>query len=266
MHSIYQSEILQCLSEQEQQFKESHFIGKNRIALFDLDNTLIVGNIGDAVFAQLLIDGFPLPLTWKEYQRMNKEDPNSASVEMVHAMQGLTLDYIIQVTKRILRSKHKFLICEGEHVRLPKPNLMMQEIVRLLRERYYSIFILSTSNDISAKIAGSELFDVSINNIAGIKPKDQENRLTRDVLEPIPVGIGKVIQYRFMSGYRMPMIVASDNELDLPLFHLCDPDGIAIVVGQNPELYEKAKRDLSITVQLHRIPQLGFTVPIPILH
>ena len=63
LHSIYQSEIFQCLLEQELRFNGSDFTNKKRIALFNLDNTLIHGNIGDAVFAQLLIDGFSLPLT-----------------------------------------------------------------------------------------------------------------------------------------------------------------------------------------------------------
>jgi phosphoserine phosphatase len=260
-HPIYQSEVLQCLLEQEQRFDESHLVGKNRIALFNLDNTLIVGDIGDAVFAQLLVDGFPLLLTWKEYQGLCKENPTSAYMEVVRAMEGVTLEYIIQVSKRVIRSDHKFLVCEGERVRLPKPNLLMQEIVRLLRERHYSVFIVSASNDISAKIAGSVLFDVPINNIAGIKPKVLDNKLTCNMLEPIPMGIGKVTQYRLMSGDRMPMIVATDSELDLPLLHLCDPDGIVIILGQDLELYEKAKRELSLTVHLHRIPQLGFTVP-----
>jgi phosphoserine phosphatase len=253
-HSIYQSEVIQCLLEQEQRFGKSRLGGINRIALFDLDNTLIVGDIGDAVFAQLLIDGFPLPLTWKEYQRLYKEDPGFACVELVRAMEGITLEHIIQVSKRVLQLDHEFFICEGERVRLPKPNLLMQEIIRLLRDWCYSVFIVSSSNDISAKIAGSVLFDIPINNIAGIKPMVIGKKFTRKVLEPIPVGIGKVAQYRFMTGDRMSMIVAANNELDIPLLHLCDPDGIVIIVGENQELYENAKKELSLTVHLHRIP------------
>jgi phosphoserine phosphatase len=253
-NTIYQPEVIQCLLEQEQRFGESYLGGKNRIALFDLDNTLIVGDIGEAVFAQLLIDGFPLPLTWKEYQRLRKEDPGFAYVEAVRAMEGITFEHIIRVSKHILQSDDQFLICEGEHVCRPKPNLLMQEIIRLLRDWYYSIFIVSSSNDISAKIAGSVLFDIPINNITGIKPMVIGKKFTRKVLEPIPVGIRKIAQYRLMSGDRMSMIVAANSELDLPLLHLCDPDGIVIVVGENQGLYENAKKELSLTIHLHHIP------------
>lgn len=253
-HSIYQSDTIQCLLEQEQRFGESSLSGKNRIALFDLDNTLIDGDIGEAVFAQLLIDGFPLSLTLKEYQKMCKEDTIAAYVEVVCAMEGVALEDIIRVSKRVIQSDHDFLICQGECVRLPKPNLFMKEIIRLLRDWHYSIFIVSASNDVSAKIAGSVLFDVPINNIAGIKPIVIGKKLTRQVLEPIPVGVGKVAQYRLMSGDRMPMIVATDSMLDLPILEICDPDGIVIIVGENQELYEKAKKELSLTVRLHQIP------------
>ena len=33
---------------------------KDKIAVFDLDNTLLIGDIGDAVFAQLLLDKMPI--------------------------------------------------------------------------------------------------------------------------------------------------------------------------------------------------------------
>jgi phosphoserine phosphatase len=253
-HSIYQSEVIQCLLEQEQCSRKSHLGGKNQIALFDLDNTLITGNIGNAVFAQLLIDGFPLSLTWKEYQRLYNEDPGFANMEAVRTMEGITMEHIIHVSKQVLQSDHQFLICEDECVRLPKPNLFMQEIIRLLRDWRYSVFIVSSSSDISAKIAGSVLFDVPINNIAGITPMVIGKIFTRNLLEPIPVGIGKVAQYRLMSGDHMSMIVAASSELDIPLLHLCDPDGIVMIVGENQELYENAKKELSLTVHLHHIP------------
>lgn len=251
---IYQSELIQNLLEQEQRFGESHLGGINRIALFDLDNTLLIGDIGDAVFAQLLLDGFSLPLSWKEYRSMCKENPGFAYIEVVRALEGISMEYIIRVSKHLLQTNQDYLYCEGEAVRIPKPNLLMTEVVRLLHDWHYSVFIVSASNDISAKIAGSVLFDVPINNIAGIKPMVLGKKLTSKVLEPIPIGNGKVAQYRLMSGDRMPMIVATDSMLDFPILEICDPDGIAIIVGKNEELYLKAKEELSLTIRIHQVP------------
>ena len=252
--SFYQSELIQRLLDQEQRFGESHLGGKNRIGLFDLDNTLLVGDIGDAVFAQLLLDGFALPLSWKEYRSMCKENPSFAYVEVVKALEGISTEYIIRVSKRILLSDQEYLYCGGEPVRIPKPHPLMLEVIRLLRDWHYLIFVVSASNDISAKVAGTVLFDIPINNIAGIKPKLSGNKITNMVLDPVPVGVGKVAQYRLMCGDNMPMIVATDSMLDLPILQICDSDGTAIIVGDNEELYTKAGEELSHSISIHQVP------------
>lgn len=253
-YSAAESEIIRSLLEQEERFGESHLGGKNRIALFDLDNTLVHGDVGDAVYTQMLIDGFPLPLSWNKYKDQCKKDPEKAYIEIVQAMEGITLEYLIQVTKRVLYSEQDFMIYEGQLIRFPKPNVCMKIILRLLQDWHYSLYIISATNDISAKITGSVLFDVPINNIAGIEPAIINKKLTHHIFEPIPIGVGKIAQYRLMAEDRMPMIVATDSELDYPLFDLCDPDGTAIIVGDNNELMEKAKRELPRSIHLHQIP------------
>ena len=252
--SMYRSELIQRLLDQEQRFGESHLGGKNRIGLFDLDNTLLIGDIGDAVLAQLLLDGFALPLSWKDYRSMCKENPGVAYVEAVKALEGISTEYIIRVSKRLLLSDQEYLYCDGEPVRIPKPHPLMLEVVRLLREWHYLVFVVSASNDISAKVAGSVLFDIPINNIAGIKPKLSDSKITNMVLDPVPVGVGKVAQYRLMCGDNMPMIVATDSMLDLPILQICDSDGTAIIVGDNEELYTKAGEELSHSISIHQVP------------
>ena len=129
----------------------------------------------------------------------------------------------------------------------------MREVVHLLHQWEYTIFVISASNDISAKVAASTLFSIPVNNIAGIKPKILIGTITSQLLTPIPVSDGKVAQYRLLSGDCMPMIVATDSDLDLPLLQMCDPDGLAILVGDDDSLCEKAKMDLPLTVHIHRI-------------
>ena len=252
--SMYHSDLIQRLLEQEQRFGESHLGGKNRIGLFDLDNTLLVGDIGDAVFAQLLIDGFARPLSWKNYRLMSKENPAFAYIEVVKALEGISMEHIIRISKRLLFSDQEYLYCDGEPVRIPKAHPLMREVIRLLRDWHYLIFVVSASNDISAKVAGSVLFDIPINNIAGIKPKLLGDKITNAVLDPIPIGVGKVAQYRLMCGDNMPMIVATDSMLDLPLLQICDSDGTAIIVGDNDELFAKVREELSTSVSIYRVP------------
>jgi phosphoserine phosphatase len=251
---VYQPNILGCLLDIEQRFGESHLGGKSRTAVFDLDNTLLVGDIGNAVFAQLLSEDVPLSLAWSEYQEMVKENPQAAYIEAVRTLNGLSLDYLIGATKRVLLSSTDTIWCEGMEVPVPKANQIMHEVVHLLRQWEYTIFVVSASSDVSAKVAASTLFDIPVNNIAGIKPKIVDGIITSQILNPIPVGDGKVAQYRLLSGDCMPMIVATDSDLDLPLLHMCDPDGLAILVGNDDSLYAKAKMELPLTVHIHRIP------------
>ena len=251
--SIYQSELMRNLLEQEQRFGESHLGGKSRIALFDLDNTLLVGDIGNAVFAHLLSENVPLSLTWSDYQRMVNEDPSAAYIEAVRTLDGLSLDYLIRATKRVLALRSDTIVSRGVEVPVPKANQTMIEVIHLLRLWEYTIYVISASNDISAKIAASTLFDIPVNNIAGIKPRIVNGMITSHILNPIPVGDGKVAQYRLLSGDCMPMIVATDSDLDLPLLQMCDPDGLTILVGENESLYAKAKMELPLTVRIHRV-------------
>ena len=130
----------------------------------------------------------------------------------------------------------------------------MTEVVRLLRDWNYLLFVVSASNDISAKVAGSVLFDIPINNITGIKPKLLDKKITNAIIDPIPVGVGKVAQYRLMCGDNMPMIVATDSILDFPILQICDPDGTAIIVGENEELMTMAKEELSPSIHIHQVP------------
>lgn len=251
---VSQTNILECLLDIEQRFGESHLGGKSRTAVFDLDNTLLVGDIGNAVFAQLLSEDVPLSLSWSEYQQMVQEDPSAVYIEAVRALSGLSLDDLIKATKRVLSSGSNAILYEGIEVPVPKANQIMLEVVHLLRQWEYTIFVISASNDVSAKVAASTLFGIPVNNIAGIKPKILNGTITTQILNPIPVGDGKIAQYRLLSGDCMPMIVATDSVSDFPLLQMCDPDGVAILVGENESLYEKAKMELPLTVHIHRIP------------
>jgi phosphoserine phosphatase len=252
-NSLYQTGLVKSILELERRSKDWYLDGKNRIAVFDLDNTLLVGDIGDAVLARLLLDGHSLPLTWTRYKEMCIENPMEAYIQSVRVLNGFTIDQIISITKRIIRLPKEFLLCEDQAIRIPKPNPIMSELVQLLREMHYTIFVISASNDISAKVAASIFFDIPIHNVAGIKPFLNEKMLTDSIVDPVPVGIGKVTQYRILSGDRIPMIVATDSMLDFPLLEMCDSEGIAIIVGENEELRTKAKKELPLTIGIHQV-------------
>lgn len=227
---------------------------ENKIALFDLDNTLIVGDIGDAVFAQLLLLGLKSHISWKQYKKLSVQNPQLAYVEIVKAMSGLESEYILQLTRNVTKSNSEYLFIGGDKIKIPKPNPILQEMLKMLKSLGFKIYIISASNDISAKVIGSIFFHISPEFIFGIKSIVKNGKLTDQIMEPLPIGSGKLELYHILNGNRLPFIVASDNELDLPLFTLCDAGGIALVVGGNKSLTKKVKKVVKPNVQIINIP------------
>lgn len=250
----FHSGLFKSLLHIEQLFGEAYPGMRKKIAVFDLDNTLLVGDVGNAVFAELSKGNHPLRFSLAEYRRLVGIDPQTAYVEAVRALGGFSLDYLIQTTKKALFSETDTIFCDGFEIPVPTPNLAMRAVVHLLLDWDYAIFVISASNDISAKIAGSMLFGIPVNNIVGIKTRVIDGRLTDAILSPVPVGEGKVAQYRSLAGDVMPMVVATDSEIDLPLLQICDPDGVAILVGATDDFYAKAQQEFPLTVHLHRLP------------
>lgn len=226
----------------------------NKIALFDLDNTLIVGDIGEAVFVQLLISGLKSHISWEKYKKLRLRDAKLAYVEIVKAMSGLNSEYVIQITRNLLKSNYEYLIYDGDKIKIPKQNTIMREIINMLQNMDYKIYIISASNDVSVKVTASMFFHISSEFTFGIKSVVHNGKLTDEIIEPVPVGFGKVQLYNFLIGKSLPFIVASDSELDLPLFELCDNGGIALIVGENKSLIKKVKRIIKPDVNLINIP------------
>jgi len=76
---------------------------KDKIAVFDLDNTLLIGDIGDAVFAQLLLDKMPIHFSWRAYRDLIKAKRKREAYErVVTAMAGMPVDALIETTRRVL--------------------------------------------------------------------------------------------------------------------------------------------------------------------
>ena len=100
-----------------------------KIALFDLDNTLLIGDIGEAVFARLLADGAPLKCTWEEYQSFLRCDVSAAYRLVVESMAGLTVREVEEATMKILKQPAPFIKAGNAHVPVPKPHPGMKKLV-----------------------------------------------------------------------------------------------------------------------------------------
>ena len=231
----------------------------NKVAVFDLDNTLIVGDIGEAVYAQLAADGVPMSVTPDIYRVLLEIDRTRAYEESVRAMEFISVDTVIEATRKVMCSNEESLEFGGERIPVPRPNMMMKELVRLLRFLDFTTYVISASNDVSVKIIASEWFGIPVANAWGIRSVMQNGRFTDDLHQPVPISEGKVALYHQNTNGVIPAIVATDNILDLPLIQMCDPHGMAFVVGENEELICAAKELLPFSVNLQVVPSVGLS-------
>jgi phosphoserine phosphatase len=225
--------------------------GSRRIAVFDLDNTLLDGDIGNALYASLLSGGSVSDPSWEQYKLLMEINPRKAYEEAVKALEGFSIQHVIALTREIMQSEKSFIEVSGDRVPVPAPNPAMKELIRILRATGFIIYVISASNDVSVKVVASEWFNIPAGAAFGIRSDIQSGKFTRTLQTPVPVGEGKIVLYRQMIQEGMPLIVASDNAMDLPLLQMCDPYGIAIIVGNNEQFVRQARAALPLSVQLH---------------
>ncbi len=215
-----------------------------RIALFDLDNTLIIGDIGEAVFAQLLVDGVRLGRTWSEYEGLLRYDQAAACKLVVEAMAGLSVREVNRVTLKVLNDPTPYISIEDACVPVPKPHRLMRELIYFLQRLGYSSYIISASNQISVRIVSSMFFEIPESHVFGMVSKTIDGVLTPTLVEPYPVSAGKVEVYRKFIHSCPPLITASDSIVDAPMLGLTDPMGLSIWVGKSRGSYRAMKERL----------------------
>lgn len=223
---------------------------KIRVAAFDMDNTLLEGDIGDALFAQLILEGKPIPFTWAEYQRMITEEGKKAAYsKIVTVMAGIPVETVIETTRRVLQSTAPFLEVEGVKVPVPRPNPQMRSLVSYLHSLGYAVYIISATNLYSVQTVAEDFFGIPAHRAFGIRPSIVEDKkrgpvLGGEVLEPVTVTVGKVDAYREFIGTVPPLITGGDSTTDIPMLNLTHPRGLVIWVGENEKDYESVKQQL----------------------
>ncbi|MGE5340098.1 MAG: HAD family hydrolase [Candidatus Omnitrophota bacterium] len=238
----------------ESRFDRGEYAFDEKIAVFDLDNTLLIGDIGDALFTQLKIDErerrAPLTvdhqkmaLTWEGFKEiLEREGKEVAYPLMTTAMAGIPATTIIDATRNALRSTAGFLEAEGEEIPVPVPNPAMQALVFYLRQTHYRVFIISATNRYSVQVVAEECFGIPGSHVLAMQPAVFHHPVHGEVLTdtlvgPVTVGTGKVDAYRRAVGHTPPVIGGGDSPTDIPVLNLTDPHGLVIWVERNPHTF-----------------------------
>lgn len=223
------------------------------IAVFDLDDTLIIGDIGEALFAQLKKEGFDIPLTWKKYWELIKAGyPGEAYIKMCTCMESISTSYLKSTVNSILDTDENFISFyednETINVLVPKPNPMMKTIVDMLMAYNCEVYIISSSHSIAVTIVAGRFFKIEPGHSYGVKNREEEvgdtTFLTSEILEPIPVREGKALVYASRIGSERPYLVFGDSANDTWLFNLARPEGMAVYTGNDRYKFAQISKNL----------------------
>ena len=217
-----------------------------KIALFDLDDTLLIGDIGESVFARLLSDGAKMGCTWSEYQSFLRCDQTAAYRLVVEAMDGLSVREVEEATVKVLNQTEPYLAVDGALVPVPRIHRAMKEFVARLQELRYTIFVLSASNQISVRIIAEDYFGIAPGFAFGLASKLADGRLTQILQRPYPISNGKADLYRMVASGVRPLITATDSLIDAPLLGSTDPNGFSIWVGRNRAEFKSVRERLRL--------------------
>ena len=227
----------------EERVKRSSNDATSRMAVLDLDGTLLIGDIGDAVFAFLLLEGHKLALNWREYQHLLQTHKSKAYRAVVEAMAGLQVATILHATSAVMNLKKDHLIIGSDRVCRPQPRLLLTQFVTLLQSFHYQVYVISASNHVSVQYVAQTWFNIPPAFAFGIQAVVLEGRVTASLVNPVPVGPGKAELFRRLTASAAPLITGTDSPLDLPLIRMTHPEGFSLWVGDNSADYDSVKEN-----------------------
>lgn len=228
------TEILEKISQIE-------FEGKP-YAAFDMDNTLLVGDIGEAVFAGLikkeLIQGF----NWQDYQNLLCLNREAAYMKVIEVMDGLEPHILKDITYEVLNSDNPNIEINNVIIPCPRPNVIMQALIQYLQEKDIAVFVVTASNQLSAEIVCMEYFNLPASNIFGVPVCYDINGRFAYKPSVAPFGIGKVNVLKSKFNHK-PGITGGDGIWDKYLLDYTSDSGIRLWLGHDIQEYLKLKEE-----------------------
>lgn len=240
---------------------------RDKIAVFDLDGTLLVGDIGDAVFAQLISEEKLPPESWTEYQELLSSDYSAGCQFAVRVMANLTTGQVIQATRQVIGSDEPWVTVPGTSVKapVPTPDLRMQSLIGRLKEEGYDIYVVTATNVWTARQAVSAFFGLPEEHVLGMRAKTLTNRgggeITSELQEPITVGEGKVLALKERIGNGHPLIAAGNSASDYALLRFVRAGGLVIWVGEDDARVRDLVGDTRQLIVLDQTPTHGGSQP-----
>ncbi|HEX8439051.1 HAD family hydrolase [Archangium sp.] len=179
-------------------------------AVFDLDNTLLVGDIGEATLRRLLHRLPPKAASqlgttdpWAAYEALAARDWCGAGDVAAQALAGLSPAEVEAIAAEVL---------ERGEVRL---NPHTVELAQALSRRH-RVWILTGSAELLGRVAAARM---GIERVVGMRLREVDGRLSDELLPPCTCGEGKVLATRQLISER-PVFAIGDSPTDLPILRM----------------------------------------------
>ncbi len=223
-------------------------------AAFDLDNTLLIDDIGEAVFAALVQKNLIKDFNWKDYIRIIEQNREAAYKKVIEAMHGLDIVKLKNITHEILDSEQTHIDILDNNIPIPKPNSIMQSMISLLKTKGIDVYIVSASNKVSAEIICWKYFGIPSSNVLGTKVLVNKRNKIISSASDIPYAEGKVAALQEILKDK-PIVTGGDGIWDKPLLDYTTSDGIRLWLGQNKNQYQKLKDNYYQAYDFYHIPR-----------
>jgi HAD superfamily phosphoserine phosphatase-like hydrolase len=225
-------------------------LNKDRIAVLDMDNTLLKGDIGEAVHIRLLQQKAPIQFLWKDYLKLLEYgDVKKSYLKAVTELKGCSREQIIKATQYAIENQDNIIHHHENNIHYelisPKVNHDMKKLIEILHHNDFKCYVISASNDISVKYVSDFYFGIQPEFAYGVQIKIDENEiLTGEIIEPAPVLDGKGELIRKLLGNKKPIFAAGDSYNDLGMFNTIDKDGAILWMGKQNDHLEKIKKEM----------------------
>lgn len=224
------------------------------IAVFDLDRTLIEGDISDTVFAYFKSIGHKLNLGWDEFLKEIKLNPRKLFLEFPTYFEGFEREFVIKATNEVLKHQTiEFIENNNKYISVvPKPKEEFIWLIEYLQKLNFKIGVISASPEDIVKTITKHFFGLEGSEVVGIKSifkiHNEKELYTNQIILPTTVIEGKAEIYNQLFDTK-PLITAGDSLNDIFMLNLTAENGFSIICNKDKERRNIIKSKLNPNIK-----------------
>jgi len=215
-----------------EKIEETHYLYDiPKKAFFDLDNTILVGDIGELIILGILNEKLKLEMSWQEYLNLlQTEGEKVAYRRIIEAKNGNSVYEIKQLVSNLLENNDPYDF-NGFIKEKPKQNKFLKILLKELQIRNFDIYLVTAGSHFVAEAIVDLWFpEIPQKNIFGVKNKLIDNILMSELEKPIPIREGKGDVLDLVLQGKEALITVGDSPNDLQMFNKTHQEGLKLIV------------------------------------